>query len=119
MALIDSLLVFIVGLIIGGLGIHIGAMITIGKSDYRKAVWTAFVGAIIWAIVGFFFGFIPLLGPAITFIAWLAVINSSYKGGWLNALIIAGIAWASVLIILYLLATLGIGAFEAVGVPGV
>lgn len=118
MALIDNLLVFIVGLIIGGLGIHIGAMITIGKSDYGKAIGTAFIGAVIWAVVGFFFGFIPLLGPAITFIAWLAVINASYKGGWVNALIIAGIAWLSVLTILYLLAALGIGGFEAIGVPG-
>jgi len=119
MALIDNLLVFIIGLVIGGIGIHIGAMITTGKSDYGKAVWTALIGAVIWTVVGFFFGFIPLLGPAITFIAWLAVINSSYEGGWLNALIIAGIAWASVMIILYLLATIGIVGFEAIGVPGV
>lgn len=118
MALIDSVVVFIVGLVIGGLGIHIGAKVVVGKSDYRKAIWTALIGAIIWSIVGFFLGFIPLLGPVIVFIAWLAVIKSSYKDGWLTALKIAGIAWISVLIILYLLAALGIGAFVAIGVPG-
>jgi len=119
MALIDNLLVFIVSLLIGGLGIHIGAIVTVGSYDYSKALWTALIGAIIWTVVGFFFGFIPLLGPAVTFLAWLTVINSSYEGGWINALVIAGIAWISVLAILYLLATLGIGEFGAIGVPGV
>lgn len=119
MALIDSILVFIVGLVIGGLGIHLGAMLTTGKSDYSKAIITALIGAIIWSIVGLFFGWIPLLGPAIVFLAWLTVINMSYEGGWINSAIIAFIAWISVLIILYLLAALGIGGFEAIGVPGV
>ena len=118
MTLIDSLVVLIVGIVIGGLGIHIGAMMTVGRSDYGKAIWTAFVGALVWSVVGFFLGFIPLLGPALTFLAWLAVINSSYQGGWISALIIAVIAWASVLSILYVLAVLGVGGFEAIGVPG-
>ena len=118
MALIDSMIVFIVGLVIGGVGIHIGALVTVGRSDYGKALWTALIGAVIWTVVGFFFGFIPLLGPAITFLAWLAVIKSRYEGGWITALTIAGIAWISVLVILYMLATLGIGRFEAIGVPG-
>lgn len=119
MTLINSLIVFAVGLIIGGLGIHIGAKLTVGKSDYGKAIGTALVGAIIWAVVGFFLGAIPLLGPAITFLAWLAVIRSSYSVSWLDALIIAAIAWISVILILYALALAGIGAFDAIGVPGV
>lgn len=119
MALVDSVLVFIIGLIVGGTGIHIGVILTLDRSDFGKAIRTALIGAIIWAVVGFFFGFIPLLGPAVTFLAWLAVIKSSYDESWLNALIIAGIAWASVLVILYLLAAIGIGGFEAIGVPGV
>lgn len=118
MALTDTILVFIIGLIVGGLGIHIGALLTIGLSDYGKAIRTALVGAIIWAVVGFFFGFIPLLGPVITFLAWLAVIKSIYEESWLKTLIIAGIAWASVLIILYVLAAIGVGGFEAIGIPG-
>lgn len=119
MALIDNIVVFAVGLIIGGSGIYVGARMTVGDSDYGKALLTALIGAVIWAVVGFFFGFIPLLGPLLTFIAWLAVIKSQYEGGWINALIIATIACISVLVILYLLASLGIGGFEAVGVPGV
>lgn len=118
MAFIDTLIVFMVGLIIGGIGIHIGALMTTGRSNYGKAIRTALVGAIIWAIVGFFLGSIPLLGPAITFLAWLAVIKSSYSESWINALIIAGIAWLSVIIILYALALLGIAEFEAIGIPG-
>lgn len=118
MTLVDSILVFFVGLLIGGLGIHIGAILTVNHSDYGKAIWTAFIGALVWTVVGFFFGFIPLLGPTITFLAWLTVIKSSYEEGWGNSLIIAGIAWVSVLVILYLLAGFGIGGFGAIGVPG-
>ncbi|QGA80613.1 hypothetical protein [Candidatus Nanohalobium constans] len=119
MALLDNLIVFIVGIIIGGLGIHFGAMFTLGRADFSKAVKTALIGAVVWSIVGFFLGGIPFLGPLITFIAWLGVIKISYEGGWINAAAIALIAWISVLIILYLLAAIGIGGFEAIGVPGV
>ena len=37
----------------------------------------------------------------------------------MNATAIALIAWLASLIVLYVLALVGIGAFEAVGVPGV
>lgn len=119
MALIDSLIVFLVGLLVGALGIHIGARAVTGESDFRGAIMTAFIGAIVWAVVGFFLGWVPLLGPGLTFLAWLTVIKSSYEVGWIDAAGIAFIAWISVLVILYLLALGEISAFEAVGVPGV
>lgn len=119
MALIDSLIVFLVGLAVGGLGIHIGAILVTGSSDYMDAVFTALIGAIVWVITSFFLGSIPLLGPVIVLLAWLWVIKSRYRGGWINAAAIALIAWAAVLGTLYLLAIFGITGFEAVGVPGV
>lgn len=119
MALIDSLIVFFIGLIVGGIGIHVGAKIITGESDFSGAIVTALIGAIVWSIVGFFLGWIPLLGPGLTFLAWLAVIKGRYSGGWINAAAIAFIAWVSVLVILYILAVVGIGAFGAIGVPGV
>lgn len=119
MALLESLIVFLVSLGIGALGIHLGAMFVQGESDYRNAIITAFIGALVWSIMGFFFGWIPLLGPILTFIAWLGVVNWRYSGGWVDAVSIALIAWISVAVILYILAVLGITTFEAVGVPGV
>lgn len=118
MALIDSLIVFVVSLLIGALGIYIGARVVAGVDDYTYAIITALIGALVWAIVGFLFGWIPLLGPLLTLLAYLAVINYRYPGSWINAAAIALIAWLAVLIVLYVLAFLGVSTFDAVGVPG-
>lgn len=119
MALIDSILVFLVGLFVGGLGIHVGTKLVTGDADFGDAVMTALIGAIVWSIVGFFLGWVPLLGPGLTYLAWLAVIKARTEGGWLDAAAIAFIAWISVLVILYLLALADISAFEAIGIPGI
>ena len=118
MALVDSIIVFVVSLLIGALGIYVGGRIVTDHDDYTYAIVTALIGAIIWAIVGFLFGWIPLLGPLLVLIAYVAVINFRYPGGWGDAVVIALIAWIASFVVLYILALLGIGAFEAVGVPG-
>ncbi|MFC6940535.1 hypothetical protein ACFQE8_11265 [Salinirubellus sp. GCM10025818] len=118
MALVDSLVVFVVSLLVGALGIYIGARVITDYEDYTYAIVTALIGAIIWAVVGFLFGWIPLLGPLLALIAYVAVINYRYPGGWGNAVLISLIAWIASLIVLYVLALVGIGGFEAVGVPG-
>ena len=119
MALIDSVIVFLVSLLVGAFGIYVGARIVTDREDYSYAIVTALLGAIIWAVVGFLFGWIPFLGPLLVLIAYVAVINARYRGGWVNAVAIALIAWLASLVVLYVLALVGIGAFEAVGVPGV
>lgn len=119
MAFVESMVVFLVSLVIGGLGIHVGALAVTGRSDYTSAVFTALIGAVIWSLAGLVLGGLPLLGPALTFLAWMAIINWRYAGGWINAAGIAFVAWLSVLVILYLLSLTGIGGLEAVGVPGV
>ncbi|MXV61086.1 hypothetical protein GS429_03230 [Natronorubrum sp. JWXQ-INN-674] len=117
--MIDSLVVFAVSLLIGAIGIYAGARVIVDAEDYTYAVVTALIGAIVWGIVGFFFGWIPLLGPLLVFIAYLAVINSRYPGGWVDAAAITIVAWLSVLVVLYVLAIVGVTGFDAVGVPGV
>lgn len=118
MALVDSLIVFVVSLLIGALGIYVGAMVLTDRGDYTYAIVTALIGAVVWAVVGFFFGWIPFLGPLLVLLAYLAVINWRYPGGWLDAIGIALIAWIAVIVVLYVLAFLGLATFEAVGVPG-
>ena len=118
MALVDSMIVFVVSLLIGALGIYVGGRIVADHDDYTYAVVTALIGAIIWGVVGFLFGWIPLLGPLLVLVAYVAVINVRYPGGWGDAVVIALIAWVASFVVLYVLALLGIGAFEAVGVPG-
>lgn len=118
MALIDSIIVFVVSLLVGALGIYLGARIITDHEDYTYAIVTALLGAIIWGVVGFLFGWIPLLGPLLVLIAYVGLINYRYPGGWGSAILIALIAWVATLAILYVLAMVGIGAFDAVGVPG-
>ncbi len=117
--MIESIIVFVVSLLIGALGIYLGAKVIVDAEDYTYAIITALIGAIVWAIVGFFFGWIPLLGPLLVFVAYLAVINARYPGGWVDAAAITIVAWLSVLIVLYVLAILGVTGFDAVGVPGI
>lgn len=69
-------------------------------------------------MVGFFFGWIPLLGPLLVLLAYVAVINWRYPGGWVNAILISLVAWIASLVVLYVLALAGLAGFEAVGVPG-
>ncbi len=116
--MIDSLVVFVASLLIGALGIHIGAQVITGVSDYTYAFVTALFGAIVWAVVGFFFGWIPLLGPVLVLLAYLAVVKRRYPGGWINAAGITLVAWIAVIVVLYLLALVGATSFDAAGVPG-
>ena len=117
--MIDTLVVFAVSLLIGALGIYLGAKAIVDAADYTYAIITALIGAIIWGVVGLFLGWIPLLGPLLAFVAYLAVINARYPGGWVDAAAITLVAWVSVLVVLYVLALLGVTGFDAVGVPGV
>ena len=118
MALIDSIVVFVVSLLVGALGIYLGARVITEYEDYTYAIVTALIGAIVWGIVGFLFGWIPLLGPILVLVAYVTVIQFRYPGGWGDAVLIALIAWIASLAVLYVLAVLGISTFEAVGVPG-
>ncbi|RQH03360.1 hypothetical protein [Natrarchaeobius oligotrophus] len=111
--------VFVVSLLIGALGIYVGARAIVGAGDYDHAIVTALIGAIVWAVVGFFVGWIPLLGPLLALLAYVAVINVRYPGDWTAAAMIALVAWVTVLIALYALAVIGVTGFDAVGVPGV
>lgn len=117
MALIDSLIVFLISLGIGSLGIHFATNLVLGESDFGKAVIAALAGSIVWSVVALFFGAVPLLGPFLGLIAWIWVINSFYPGGWIDAATIGMIAWITATAIIYFLAVMNITAFEAVGVP--
>ena len=118
MALIDSIVIFVVSLLIGALGIYVGARVITDVEDYTYAIVTALIGAIVWAVLGAFLGWIPFLGPLLVFLAYLGVINWRYPGGWVDALGIALVGWLASFVVLWLLAALNIVAFDALGVPG-
>lgn len=118
MAILDSIIVFVVGLLVGSFAIYLGARIIVDVEDYTYAIVTALIASILWAIIGFFVGWIPLLGPLIALIVYVGVLNWRYPGGWLDAVGIALIAWVASLVVLYVLAVVGLTTFDAVGVPG-
>jgi hypothetical protein len=118
MALVDSLIVFVISLLIGALGIYIGARVLTDFDDYSYAIVTAIIASLVWVVVAFFFGWIPFLGPLLALLAYATVINFRYPGGIVTAVGIALIAWVASLVILYILAVANITPFEALGVPG-
>lgn len=115
-SLIESIIVFVVSLLIGALGIYVGARVIVGYEDYTYAIVTALVGAIVYAIVSFLVP-IPLLGLILALVAYLAIINWRYPGGWVQAIAITLVAWLAVVIVVWLLGALGIVTPEATGIP--
>lgn len=118
MALVDSLVAFLAGLLIGALGIYAGARVMTDVEDYSYALVTALVATIVWVVVAFFVGWIPFLGPLLAFVAYVGILNYRYPGGWVNAIGIALVAWIASLIVLYVLAAVGVTTLDAIGVVG-
>jgi len=119
MAILDSIVVFVVSLLIGALGVYAGARIVTGVDDYSYAIVTSLIGALVWVVVAFFLGWIPFLGPVLTLLAYVGVIKRRYPGGWLTAATVALAAWVAAFVVLYALAVAGVTGFDALGVPGI
>ncbi|WP_459192464.1 hypothetical protein [Halosimplex sp. J119] len=119
MGLVTGFVTFVVGALVGGVGIYVGAALIAGGESYEKAVTAALIGSVVWAVVGTFVGWVPLLGPILTFVAYLGVLNVAYPGGWVEAFGIAAVAWLTLVVVFAVLGPLGLGVFSAVGVPWV
>jgi hypothetical protein len=118
MALLDTILVFVVSLLVGAAAIYVGARVIVDESDFAYAIVSALIASVVWSLVAFLFGWIPLLGPILALVAYVGVINWRYPGGWLQAVGIALVAWVTSFVILYVLSVLGIIAPGAIGVVG-
>jgi len=118
-ALVSAVFVFLVSLLIGTVAINTGAKLLVDRdTGYRRAIITALVGAIVYTLVGFFLGGIPILGPLLMLIAWIGIINAMYPGGWATAAGIGFVAWIVAVLILFALAQIDIVSPQALGVPG-
>lgn len=113
---VSALLSFVVSLLVGAFAIYIAASVVTGVTDYGHAIVTAVVGALAWLLTSLFLGWIPLLGPLLVLVVYLWVINARYPGGWIDAAIIALVAWAGAFVIVALLSVIGI-LDGALGVP--
>ena len=106
---------FVVSVLVGALGIYIGARVIVDTEDYSYAIVTALIGAIALVV----FGQVPIIGTILALVAWIVVVNWRYPGGWVDAILIGLIAWIAALVVLWILDLFGIGGLGAVGIPGV
>ncbi|SIR66273.1 hypothetical protein SAMN05421858_3206 [Haladaptatus litoreus] len=120
MGIVDTIIIFAVSLLVGGFGIYVGARVATDRSgSFSRALITALIGAIVWGIISFFVGWIPILGALLALVVWVGVINWRYPGGWGTAAIIGLVAWFAAAIVLYVLALVDIVASGALGIPGI
>lgn len=117
MGLVESAVVFAVSALIGGFGIHVGTRLITGERRYERAVGTALVGALVWVVANVLFGWVPFVGPALVFVAYVGVIERRHPGGWVAAAAIAFAAWLAAFLALGALASVGVTTFSAVGIP--
>lgn len=116
---LDTILVFLVSLLVGTLGIYIGVSLATNEAiGFGGAAVTALLGSLAWGIVSFFFGWLPFVGALLALFAWIGVINLRHSGGWGMAILIGAVAWIVAAAVLYALATAGFVGASAVGVPG-
>lgn len=120
MAVLDTVLVFVLSLLIGTISILAGARLLLDSdAGFGNAALTATIGALAWALTSYFVGWIPLIGVVLMLLVWVAVINWRYPGGWGTAAAIGFVAWLVAIGIVYALAMVGIITPDALGVPGV
>lgn len=94
-----------------------GAMYAGVGSSIETAAITALAGAVVWAVVGLFMGWIPLIGSVGTFVVWLVVVTQTYSVGIGTAFRIAVFAWIISFVVTHIESLLGFRS-KAMGVPG-
>lgn len=120
MAVADAVLIFLLSLFVGAVAILVGARLIVdAQAGFANATLTAFVGAIVWAASSLLVGWIPIVGVLLMLLAWIAVINWRYPGGWGTAVGIGFVAWIIAVAIVYAFAVVGVITPEALGIPGV
>ena len=110
----ERLLGFALGLLVGGLALFVSSRFLADVKGYDHAVLTALLGALVWALLSP----IPLLGPVIALLGWVAILKWRYPVGWVRAAAVGAAAWAVAVVFVAALGLVGIDAISAVGVPG-
>lgn len=102
-SVLGGLVTFVVGLLVGGVGIYVGAMLVTGEDEFGTALWTALFASLAWAVATLLVGWIPLLGGlfglALGLLFYLGVISVQYDVDLASAAVIALVAWVAVLLV--------------------
>lgn len=105
MAIISALLGFFISLIISAIIIYLATKLMGEEEEFGTAVLTAFIGAIIFALVSYFLG-VGLVASLVGGLAWLLALGSLYKMGWLKSFAVSIIIWIFAAIVSWFLPTL-------------
>ncbi|RZV12262.1 hypothetical protein BDK88_1158 [Natrinema hispanicum] len=120
MAVADSILIFVLSLLVGTVAILAGVRLVVDRdAGFANAAVTALIGAIAWAITSFFVGWVPILGVVLMLVVWVGVINWRYPGGWGTAVAIGFVAWIVAVALVYAFAVIGFVTPDALGIPDV
>ena len=95
---IYAIIVFFISLIVSGAIIYFVTKMFGEREGFGTAMFTAFIGAIIFALTYYFIG-TGWIAALISGLAWLITIGTMYKVGWLKSFIIALIVWIFAMII--------------------
>ena len=127
MAIVETIIGFLVSLFVGAFGIYVGARAITGIDDYNYAIITALIGSVVWwliAALASVFTWIPIIGgffgvvaSIIALIVWITIVNWRYPGGYGNAIMIGLIAWVAAWVVMLILSFAGIVTPDALGVP--
>ena len=123
---VASLLVTLVGLIILWIVVSIpvwlaGKVATGGKATFGDALLATLAGPIVYIIVAFIVDFFLgavigstafIFGYILALIAWIWVFKTSFQTGWLQAILIALLAW-----VIYIALSILIGSIFGVYYP--
>ncbi|AJF61667.1 hypothetical protein QT06_C0001G0833 [archaeon GW2011_AR15] len=92
MTIIGVLIGFIISLIISAAVIFFAAKIMGEREGFSTALFAAFIGSLLFAIVSYLIG-MGLLASLIGGIAWLIALGSIYNMGWLKSFFVAVVIW--------------------------
>ncbi|MFB6094273.1 MAG: hypothetical protein ABEJ77_04975 [Halanaeroarchaeum sp.] len=111
---VEALAALLGSLVVGGLAILAGTRLVADEGDLVRATFTAGVGALVWA----FLDGIPVIGPLVAAVAWIALVRVRHDTGWLGATVAGFVAWMVAVVLAAALSFVGLPVTEVVGVPG-
>ncbi|MFH0875622.1 MAG: hypothetical protein V1859_06805 [archaeon] len=105
MALLGVLIGFLISLVVSAVVIYAAAKLLGEKEGFGTAIFAAFAGSIIYAVVSFFIG-VGLIASIVGGIGWLIALGSLYHMGWLKSFVVAVFIWVFAAIVSIVLPTI-------------
>ena len=124
--LIGTVIVFVVSMLVGGLGNYISVRaLSDNEVTFIHAVVSSVISAAIWAGLSYLLNVylvtsVLIFGGALaSLLVWIFVLYFRYSSGIVRAIPAAVFAWIIAVVALYIVATFTEFPFQAIGIPAV